>query len=59
MLEHPKLFISYVGARGLVEALAKGVPVIAVPNSDDQLANSRVIEALRAGKSLKDKFPEN
>ena len=59
VLEHTKLFISHVGSGSLVEALAKGVPIIAAPNYGDQPINASVVETLNVGKWLKDKSPEN
>ena len=59
ILEHSKLFISHVGAGGLMEALSKGVPIIAVPNTADQPANARVVEMLNVGRWLKEKTPQD
>ena len=59
VLEHAKLFISHVGSGSIVEALAKGVPIIAAPIIADQLVNAEVVDALGVGKWLTDKSPEN
>ena len=58
-VENSKLFISHVGAGGFMEALSKGVPIIAVPNFADQFMNARVVETLKVGKWLQDKSAEN
>jgi UDP:flavonoid glycosyltransferase YjiC (YdhE family) len=42
----------------MVEALATGVPITAMPNLADQPINAAVIEKLNAGRWLKDKSPE-
>ncbi len=42
-----------------MEALSKGVPIIAVPNFADQFANSKAVEELNVGKWLQDNSPEN
>lgn len=59
VLEHSKLFISHVGAGGMMEALSTGVPVIAIPNFADQPINAGVVEKLNTGRWLKDKSPES
>ncbi len=41
-----------------MEALATGVPIIAVPNFGDQPINAAVIEKLNVGRWLKDKSSE-
>ena len=58
VLEHSKLFISHVGAGGMMEALSKGVPIVAVPNFADQPLNASDVEKLNTGRSLKDKSLE-
>lgn len=58
VLGYSKLFISHVGAGGLMEALTKGVPILAVPNFADQPVNAEVVETLNVGKWLKDKTPD-
>ena len=58
VLEHSKLFISHVGAGGLMEAMLHGVPIIAVPNFADQPINAEMVERLNIGKGLKDKSVE-
>ena len=59
VLEHSKLFISHVGAGGFMEALSKGVPIIAAPITADQPITASVVEALGLGKWLQDKTPES
>ena len=58
VLDHCKLFISHVGAGSMMEAIYKGVPVMAVPNFADQPVNAKVLESLNLGKWLKDKTTE-
>ena len=58
VLEHSKLFISHVGAGGLMEAMRNGVPIIAVPNFGDQPISAEMVERLNVGRWLKDKSVE-
>ena len=58
VLNHCKLFISHVGAGSMMEAIYKGVPVMAVPNFADQPVNTKVLESLNLSKWLKDKTAE-
>ena len=58
VLEHSKLFVSHVGAGGLMEAMLNGVPIIAVPNFGDQPINAEMVERLNVGRQIKDKSVE-
>ena len=58
VLEHSKLFISHVGAGGLMEAMRNGVPIIAVPNFGDQPISAEMVERLNVGRWLEDKSVE-
>ena len=58
VLERSKLFISHVGAGGLMEAMRNGVPIIAVPNFGDQPMSAEMVERLNVGRWLKDKSVE-
>ena len=55
VLEHSKLFVSHVGAGGLMEAMRNGGPIIAVPNFGDQPMSAEIVERLNVGRWLKDK----
>ena len=53
VLKKTSVFISHGGLNSVNEALYYGVPVIAIPQANDQFMVSRQLSAVEAGLSLK------
>jgi MGT family glycosyltransferase len=52
LLDHASVCISHAGMGSTVEALARGVPLILVPQFPEQLATALRVEELRVGRYL-------
>ncbi|GCE14874.1 macrolide family glycosyltransferase [Tengunoibacter tsumagoiensis] len=52
LLRHTDIFISHGGLNGVMEALANGVPMIAIPQVGDQVATAFRLQELKLGIML-------
>jgi MGT family glycosyltransferase len=54
VLRHATVFLSHAGTSATMESLLLGVPIVAVPQMADEVANARRIEELGLGRRLTD-----
>lgn len=52
VLQHAAVFLSHAGMNSTMESLHHGVPLVAVPQIDEQEANAARVEELGAGRRL-------